>query len=187
MEIRLTMMLSPDVMFNLARHPRVYEKLRQEVLPIDMQEVNFDELKGLPYLKNVVTEASRLTGVVEQTARIALNDTMLPTGGGASGKSPIYVPKGTSIQLNSFALHRRPEIYGKDVDRFIPERWEGLHPGAWEFMPFINGPRVWYVEFLSVSFLYFLPWGQEAKAMPPEDTLFRNVSLQLCPTVFSAY
>ena len=108
-----------------------------------MQEVNFDELKGLPYLKNVVFESLRVTGVVEQTARIALNDTILPTGGGPFGTSPIYVPKGTSAQLNSFSLHRRSEVFGKETDKFIPERWEGLHPGAWEFMPFINGPRVW--------------------------------------------
>ena len=36
----------PDTMFHFSRNPRVYEKLRQEVLPIDMQHINFDELKG---------------------------------------------------------------------------------------------------------------------------------------------
>ncbi|KAL6713787.1 hypothetical protein ACLMJK_008279 [Lecanora helva] len=138
-----TATLMTNTVFNLARNPRVYQKLREEVLHLDMQQVNFDELKGLPYLKNVINEALRVTGVVEQTARIALNDTILPTGGGPSGNLPIYVQKGTSSQLNTFSLHRRPEIFGKDVDQFIPERWEGLHPGAWEFMPFINGPRVW--------------------------------------------
>ena len=130
-------------MFALARHPDVYEKLRQEVLPINLEEVNFDELKGLPYLKNVVTEAGRFHGVVEQTARIALNDTMLPTGGGPSQTSPIFVRKGTSAQLNMFTLHRREDIYGKDTDKFLPERWDNIQPKAYEFMPFIQGPRVW--------------------------------------------
>lgn len=137
-----TAVLLTNVFFNLARNPKVYAKLRQEILQVNPKEASCEELKSLQYLCKVVLETSRLTPVVGQSARIALHDTVLPTGGGQSGISPIYVRKGTSVQLNYFALHRRPDIYGQDAGTFRPERWEALHVGSWEFLPFIGGPRV---------------------------------------------
>ena len=137
-----TAVLMTNVFFNLARNPGMYDKLRQEILHIDLREANFDDLKGLLYLRNVVTETCRLTPVVCQSARIALQDTILPTGGGSFGNSPIYVAKGTSIQLNFFALHRRVEVYGIDPEVFRPERWDALQVGSWDFLPFLGGPRV---------------------------------------------
>ena len=137
-----TAVLMTNVFFNLARNPGKYGKLRQEILQIDLREANFDDLRGLQYLHNIVTETCRLTPVVCQSARIALQDTILPTGGGSFGTSPIYVAKGTSIQLNFFALHRRIEVYGEDPGEFHPERWDALQVGSWDFLPFIGGPRV---------------------------------------------
>ena len=137
-----TAVLMTNVFFNLARNPGIYDKLRQEILQIDLREANFDDLRGLRYLRNVVTETCRLTPVVCQSARIALQDTILPTGGGSCGTSPIYVAKGTSVQLNFFALHRRIEVYGEDSGVFRPERWDALQVGSWDFLPFIGGPRV---------------------------------------------
>ena len=137
-----TAVLLTNVFFNLARNPSIYNKLRQEILQINPKDTTFDELNGLQYLGNVVKETSRLTPVVGQSARIALESTVLPTGGGPSGISPIYVPSGTSVQLNFFALHRRLEIYGDDAGTFRPERWESLQVGPWDFLPFMRGPRV---------------------------------------------
>lgn len=137
-----TAVLMTNVFFHLARDPVVYRKLRHEVLQIEPKETTFDELKGLPYLRNVITETSRLTPVVGQSARIALQDTVLPSGGGPSGNSRIYVRKGTSVQFNFFALHRRPEIYGQNTETFRPDRWDALQVGRWDFLPFMGGPRV---------------------------------------------
>lgn len=137
-----TSVLLTNVFFNLARNPNVYQKLRHEILHIDLSKADFDGLKGLKYLQDVVTETSRLTPVVGQSARIALQDTILPTGGGTSGTSPIYVRKGISVQFNFFALHRRPEVYGQDAETFRPERWDSLQVGSWDFLPFLGGPRV---------------------------------------------
>lgn len=141
-----TAVLMTNVFFNLARNPALYAKLHQEVLQIDQKEttttINYDELKSLQYLRAVVTETSRLTPVVGQSARIALQDTILPSGGGPSGTSPIFVRKGTSVQFNFFALHRRREIYGDDAAAFRPERWATLQVGSWDFLPFGGGPRV---------------------------------------------
>jgi cytochrome P450 len=34
-----------------------------------------------------------------------------------------HIPGGTLVGCNPWVLHRRPEIFGKDVDTFRPERW----------------------------------------------------------------
>ena len=34
-----------------------------------------------------------------------------------------FVPGGTIVGCNAWVLHRRPEIFGEDVDAFRPERW----------------------------------------------------------------
>jgi cytochrome P450 len=40
-----------------------------------------------------------------------------------------------------FAIHRRPDYFGTDVEEYRPERWEHLRPG-WEYLPFNGGPRI---------------------------------------------
>lgn len=47
-------------------------------------------------------------------------------------------------------MHRRPDLYGDDVEEFKPERWldsdgpdgkKGLRV-SWEYLPFNGGPRI---------------------------------------------
>ncbi|TVY75855.1 Cytochrome P450 monooxygenase lepH [Lachnellula suecica] len=137
-----TAVLMTNTIFNLARNPEVYKNLRAEILQEKSVPLTIDGLKRFKYLQNVVTETSRLTPVVGQSARIALKDTTIPRGGGDSGDAPIYVQRGTSVQFNYFALHRRAEVYGKDAEAFRPSRWDELKIGTWDFLPFIGGPRV---------------------------------------------
>ncbi|MCJ1388059.1 hypothetical protein MMC18_000903 [Xylographa bjoerkii] len=139
-----TAVLLTNVFFNLARHPTVYRKLRQELQHVDLDPTDFDALRNLPYLCNVITETSRFTPVVGQSARIALHDTVLPSGGGLAGTAPVFVRQNTSVQFNFFALHRRPTVYGADADKFRPERWADskLEVGSWDYLPFSRGPRV---------------------------------------------
>lgn len=58
-----------------------------------------------------------------------MEDTILPTGGGPDGKSPIFVPEGTMVSFSIMTLHRRKDLWGEDAEEFRPERWEGLQPG----------------------------------------------------------
>lgn len=73
--------------------------------------------------------------------RIALKDTVLPTGGGATGKTPIFVSKGTLFDTSWYNLHRLPSIWGVDADEFKPERWDHFKPSTWQYLPFGGGPR----------------------------------------------
>lgn len=74
-------------------------------------------------------------------ARVALSDATLPVGGGINQTDRVYVPKGSSVVMSYFALHRDPLVFGNDVEDFRPERWESIRPEQWQFMPFGGGNR----------------------------------------------
>ena len=134
-----------NLFFNLARHPRVWAKLRQEVLTFAPanESLTFERLKSLKYLQQVLSETQRLHPSIGTTTRIALRDAVLPTGGGGSGSAPIFVQKGHTVTTSFYALHRRKDIFGPDADTFRPERWEdGFRPPHWAYLPFGGGPRV---------------------------------------------
>jgi cytochrome P450 len=86
--------------------------------------------------------ALRLYPVFPQNNRVALRDTILPTGGGPSGTSPIFAPTGTVFGATFSTLHRKKHIWGEDADQFRPGRWDnGFQPPPFTFMPFGGGPR----------------------------------------------
>jgi cytochrome P450 len=72
--------------------------------------------------------------------RQCLETTILPFGGGPDGNAPLYIEKGDNIEIHYRAMMRDESFWGKDADRFIPERWERTRP-TWEYTPFGGGPR----------------------------------------------
>jgi cytochrome P450 len=119
----------------------VWHKLRRQIL--DLPEVTVERLKHLNYLQHVINETLRLNPPVSNMTRIALSDTVLPTGGGPKGDAPVFVSKGTIISSAFFKLHRNKDVYGEDVDLWRPERWENLNISrlVWKFVPFGGGPH----------------------------------------------
>jgi cytochrome P450 len=87
-----------------------------------------------------MNESLRLHPVVPGNARVAVRDTILPTGGGPDGKQKIFIKKNMVVGYSAYSMHRLP-IYGADAKDFKPERWETLRPG-WEYLPFNGGPRI---------------------------------------------
>jgi len=96
--------------------------------------------------------ALRLYPVVPGSSRIAITRTILPTGGGVDGHSPILVQPGTLVIFHMAAVHVSASLWGPDAGDFNPERWldkdshsgdgngkEKAHP--WRFLPFGGGPR----------------------------------------------
>lgn len=133
------------LVYYLARSPKVYSKLRTAVLSsfgdeVDLKRMGFAELHGCEYVRACINEGLRLGSPQPATTRQALKDTVLPSGGGPNGRSPILVPKGTQVILNFFAMHHRADIWGSDVEEFRPERWEGKR-NDWTFSAFGGGPR----------------------------------------------
>lgn len=85
--------------------------------------------------------ALRLYPIFSNLGRVALRDTVLPKGGGTSGKSPVYVAEGTTLIFSFYSLHRDSFVFGEDVESFNPDRWEVIKPGPWEYMVFGQGQR----------------------------------------------
>jgi cytochrome P450 len=130
----------------LARHPHIFNKLRDEIVDRfgtykNPRDITFASLKSCSYLQYVMSETLRLYPTVPFNHRRATKDTSLPLGGGPDQKSPVYVRKGQEVNYSVHIMHHRKDIWGPDVEEFKPERWAGRKTG-WEFLPFNGGPRI---------------------------------------------
>ena len=132
------------VFYFLARHERVFNKLRCVVLETfgsaTTSQISFPQLKACQYMLHVINESFRVAAVIPLNERVAVRDTTLPRGGGPDGSQPIFIPKGRQILIATYAMQHRVDIWGEDVEEFKPERWEDRKVG-WEFIPFGAGPR----------------------------------------------
>jgi len=128
----------------LARHPDIWNKLVTEIDELHGERPDYETLRNIKYLNYVIKESLRLYPVVPLNSRFPKKDTVLPTGGGPDGLSPVFIPKGSTVSYSPWAMHRRTDIYGEDALEFRPERWapeENLRPG-WGYIPFNGGPRI---------------------------------------------
>ena len=66
--------------------------------------------------------ALRLSPLSANNVRQALIDTILPSGGGPSSTSPIFMSKGTLVTMNSYVMHYSKYLYGEDTENSQPER-----------------------------------------------------------------
>ncbi|KAK9247174.1 cytochrome P450 [Lipomyces tetrasporus] len=138
------------VFYLLARHPRVFEKLRTEIIDNfgdrpsapGKKSINFETLKNVTYLRHVLNEVLRLYPSVPQNFRVANKDTTLPRGGGADGQTPVLVRKGEKVFYSVWVMHRRKDLFDDDADDFRPERWAEGRVWMWEYLPFNGGPRI---------------------------------------------
>jgi cytochrome P450 len=121
------------------------ERLRREVSGVmgDSASPTREQIRRMPFLACVVKESLRLYPPVPLNNREAVKTTLLPTGGGPDGTSPIMVRKGEMVVFSQYVNSRRKNIFGHDADDFRPERWETgeLDNVGWAYFPFIGGPR----------------------------------------------
>ncbi|OAX82803.1 hypothetical protein ACJ72_02840 [Emergomyces africanus] len=121
--------------YELANYPKVYAKLREEILATLGENgiPTYDNLKNMKYLRNTINETLRLYPAVPFNMRSALVDTTLPTGG---------------VMYSTLAMQRRKDLYPPVSDTFAdpaifsPERWESWQPKPWMYVPFNGGPRI---------------------------------------------
>ena len=109
----------------------------------DLTNPTREQIRRMPFLSCVVKESLRLYPPVPLNNREAVKTTLLPTGGGPDGTSPIMVRKGEMVVFSQYVNSRRKNIFGPDADDFRSERWETgeLDNVGWAYFPFIGGPR----------------------------------------------
>jgi len=159
-------------MYLLARHPAVWQKIRDEIAPLDGKMPTYEDLHNMGYLKNVVKEVLRLYPLVPTNGRFASHDTTLPRGGGQGRQEPIFLKKGTFVQYSCYAMQRDKTVYGDDAEEFKPERWENdtLRPG-YNYIPFNAGPRICIGQQLALVQTYYVlvRLAQQFSQLHPED------------------
>ncbi|KAF2837711.1 putative cytochrome P450 alkane hydroxylase, partial [Patellaria atrata CBS 101060] len=136
-----TASLLSNMMFEISKQPAIWQKIREEVAPLNGQLPTYEQLRNFKFIKYCINESLRLHPVVPGNSRLATSDTILPLGGGPHGRSPLFVPAGTLVVYSPYSMHRRADFYGPDALVFRPARWEALRPG-WEYLPFNGGPRI---------------------------------------------
>ncbi|MBV2357284.1 cytochrome P450 [Streptomyces sp. J2-1] len=122
----------------LSRHPDIAARARAEVDSVwgDTPEPGYEQVARLRHVRRVLDEALRLWPTAPGYAREAVVDTEL------AGGHPMR--RGAWALVLLPLLHRDPEVWGPDAERFDPDRFE---PGAVRsrpahtFKPFGTGAR----------------------------------------------
>ncbi|GAT28911.1 cytochrome P450 [Aspergillus luchuensis] len=136
-EISLT-----NIIWYLASNPHVVRRLRAELadaLPLhndSSNPISYDLVKNLPYLRACIDEGLRLRPSIPGGL-----PRVVPKGGMmVSGE---WLEEGTTVSLSTYTVHRYPDVFGLDPERYIPERW--LQPGSRDmqrgFLAFSQGGR----------------------------------------------
>jgi cytochrome P450 len=122
----------------LAMHPQCQDKVLaelHEVLADQTSDVTNAEINQLVYTRQVINESMRLFFVVPLVSRKVTEDFTLSNGG--------LVPKGCTVFIPIMSVHYRKDLWGEDVHKFNPDRFEAnqkRHP--YQFVPFSGGSRI---------------------------------------------
>ncbi|KAL9107945.1 MAG: hypothetical protein Q9227_007267 [Pyrenula ochraceoflavens] len=130
--------------FYLGTHSHVYAKLKSEISEVVRHgnadsPITFEQAQKLPYLQSVIKESLRMwpaTGLPLWRVIQAPGMTIAGT----------FFPPGVNVGMNSWVMHRDPDIFAPDPNTFRPERWLETSPEQLErmekaYMPFGLGTR----------------------------------------------
>ncbi|MFZ5441162.1 MAG: cytochrome P450 [Myxococcota bacterium] len=121
-------------LFLLAQHPAALGALQEELdATLHGAPPTPADFARLPKLDAVIKESMRLLPAAPMLfMRVAQQQAKL---------GPHVVPKGTTLVLSPLVTHRAPERF-PEPSRFLPDRWVGLEPSAYEYLPFGAGARM---------------------------------------------
>ncbi|MFC8878760.1 cytochrome P450, partial [Streptomyces ardesiacus] len=102
----------------LAQHPEVAARARAEVDRVwgDTERPGYDQVAKLRYVRRVLDESLRLWPTAPGFAREAREDTVL------GGTHPMR--RGAWALVLTGMLHRDPQVWGPDAERFDPDRFD---------------------------------------------------------------
>ncbi|KAG4080699.1 hypothetical protein HA402_013229 [Bradysia odoriphaga] len=125
------------LLYNLATHQNVQDKLREEVmtlLPNADEALTPESLNNLPYMRACLKESMRLTPIIAGNVRAAGRDLVL---------QGYQIPKGTDCIMGTVTL-LRDDKFVEQPNEYIPERFlkesQGGCPNAKDIHPFLMLP-----------------------------------------------
>jgi cytochrome P450 family 135 len=150
----------------LLRWPHAYDRLREEVR-------SGSEEDAAAYVEAVIHEAMRSRPVVPVTGRRV----SVPWQLGEYG-----VPANSAFLISIALLHHRPDVY-PDPFSFRPERFLGVKPGTYTWVPFGGGIRRCLGATLAIAEMRVVlraiarRTDMVAPAPEPERVVHRNVTM----------
>ncbi|KAL6995157.1 hypothetical protein U1Q18_005293, partial [Sarracenia purpurea var. burkii] len=126
------------ILSELLRHPRVMKKLQEELNSVVGERmVEETDLVKFEYLDMVIKESLRLHPVAPLITRESIEETTI---------DEYFIPKKSTIIVNSWAIGRDPNVWSDNAEEFLPERFSSsnvdLHGHHFQFLPFGTGRRV---------------------------------------------
>ncbi|KAH6986398.1 cytochrome P450 [Ilyonectria sp. MPI-CAGE-AT-0026] len=113
-----TAIVMKAITYNGLTHPSVFETLRAE---LDAAQLSFPpsykQTNELPYLNAVIKEGMRMHPVIG-----GILERVVPDCGLTLPDGRVIAP-GTKVGINPWVSSRNKDVYGKDSDKFRPERW----------------------------------------------------------------
>ncbi|GLB40230.1 putative cytochrome P450 family protein [Lyophyllum shimeji] len=142
----------------LATHPKVQEKLRQEILSARREgsDLSYDEVSTLPFLDAVCRETLRMYPPFPNILRTTRETVSMPLttpikGNDGREMHEVVIPKNTNIIISVLNCNRDPALWGPDSHEWKPERWlkplpqvltDAHIPGIYShLMTFLGGGR----------------------------------------------
>ncbi|XP_012261426.2 cytochrome P450 6k1-like [Athalia rosae] len=131
------------VVYQLARHPDIQQRLRDEILSIVQTHggnMTYEALQEMKYLEQVIQESMRLVPPGGTMIKVCTNKAELTGCDGVKCE----VEPGTMVMISVAGIHKDPE-YWPDPEIFDPERFTEENHRArrrFTYLPFGEGPRV---------------------------------------------
>lgn len=143
------------LMFELARHPQIQQKVQEEVdgffASLNGRDPTYQDLSRFDLLDRCITETLRLwPAVANGTFRQLQFGEDLKGAGGRE----VQLPRGTFVTISNWCRHRNPELWGADAESFNPWRdfsqeelarvgcpMAAATPQSKRFSPFAHNPR----------------------------------------------
>lgn len=124
--------------WSISSNEDVEAELLNEIMS-SSEELVFDKLKEMKYMKACICESMRLYPPVVWDSKHAANDDVLPDG--------TVVNKGNRVTYFPYGMGRMEELWGKDCLEFRPDRWFDETGGLkmvspFKFPVFQAGPRI---------------------------------------------
>ncbi|KAH0952173.1 hypothetical protein HN011_012211 [Eciton burchellii] len=129
--------------FQLANHPKVQEKLREEVMSVLNKYddvITYEALKDMTYMDQVINESMRVMPAIGFFSKTCTEEYELKGSDGLICR----VQPGTDIVISVHGLHEdaryweNPQVF--DPERFGPDRKHTIE--KFSFLPFGEGPRI---------------------------------------------
>lgn len=106
------------IFYFLMKNPKKYSKLVTELDAAQLpQPVPYSVASKSPYLDAVVRESMRLYPAVAM-----MLERVVPEGG-LTLSDGRELPAGTTVGINPWVIGHTSEVFGTDLDTFLPERW----------------------------------------------------------------